>query len=1337
MDKKTNSNAALKPLWILNDWLRLIKTSNLPVDQEEIEKLLNPPLESAELVKKIFRDRILQVEKSNLITTTVGTTDFLSVSFLPKAVKRSLAVCRILQNFSRQEFIQLIEYAQGLNESQNFDTPQKVQEIFSIPAQYATDIFGDYYSNSTEEKTTPLEQLKSYIVDVHNELAENRLAKLNPFAIGTGFLVGGNHLLTNQHVLPTQEVARRCIAQFNYAEGEEGNVLVPVEYEFDPEALFVSNEDLDYTLIELRNNLFKKQAGYEFGWIELVEFYEGVAPGISSGGLGKLGVTDQSLLSFLHASSTDVEPLGYSDKEESIPGDPVIIVQHPRGRRKQVVVTNNRVTDNGLYKNFLRYTADSEPGASGSPVFNTKWQLIALNHASIPDLNGEKIVAEQGIRSCRIIADLKLQSEAKEELQLFLKEFVVTAEQLDHPPLPQTLKFNGRDSFVELIEFSDCKPIDNQVEEDAGVSRVLLASATSNGEIQLWGEHSSKPIRIFKAHDEAITCLSFSPDGDILASASNDGKVKLWNLEEVVLGTLKPKILEHGDSVRVCCICFNPKDKSLASGGDDGNIRIWNLESSTAKLIEHDRSMAVLSLCISPDGSKLASTASSHKIKLWDWQSNQSLHSFEHVGAISGSIFLGNDVLATVGKQTESWTLLGGEVWVKNFPPIGGSFHVSFDKATIQLWHLSDYSLMKTIEDDSPIVAHISERKILNSIALSSNGQYATLNWDDGNITLISQSSFLKKEESESPKISQLQRKHSVKVNTTQFILNGQAIISADQDGVLNFWNLNDQIFKSLVYEKSLITVSCNPKLDLTSLKVEDPYSFISAGQLSIEVWINPSSDQENITSLSGKYYSIISKSNAETIEYELGLYRSYQLQDSFQVNFRAYGKRANLKAGPIAANKFSHIAAVYNGQVCRVYINGVEVPPDNTEFSKEASSSSYEYQSGSLFLPFLVGAQPKRLGPIENKSDIGNCFNGRITDIRLWKKSLDAEDIKANMYQRLSGGEENLVGYWKFEDGESDHVYSSLTKDFHSIKKHGTIRNPQWLNARNFPHLPFPVGHYCTRESYIQCENINWSSNDNDGVITAVTVEVWVKHLFGNVTLLSQGGIEGESGYSLSWFENKVRVLLQNITSPNTRKQEQPKVGVFETTSYAPSDQVWHHIAFTWSKDTAEVELYVDGVRQNSLPIQGESEAIAIRDQYKSVGKFSSSLFTEAFNPKDPKIKPILYIGRGSEENTNFQCCISEVRLWRKARTQEQIRRNMYRRLEYLLSSRSDSNNSIDCQKEDLVAYWRLDDGGKANTRVRNLISDDGYGEIQGQAKWFPEPSEIIKEPDEQSPEN
>ena len=57
------------------------------------------------------------------------------------------------------------------------------------------------------------------------------------------------------------------------------------------------------------------------------------------------------------------------------------IIQHPRGRHKEVVVQDNRVVraDNLV----VHYSCDTEPGSSGSPVFNNQWKLVALHHASV------------------------------------------------------------------------------------------------------------------------------------------------------------------------------------------------------------------------------------------------------------------------------------------------------------------------------------------------------------------------------------------------------------------------------------------------------------------------------------------------------------------------------------------------------------------------------------------------------------------------------------------------------------------------------------------------------------------------------------------------------------------------------------------------------------------------------------------------------------------------------------------------------------------------------------------------------------------------------------------
>ena len=153
-------------------------------------------------------------------------------------------------------------------------------------------------------------------------------------AAGTGFLVAPDILLTNNHVLPDAETAASAVALANFETSPTSDRLgrtatVPL----DPQTLFVTNADLDFT--------FCAVVGLEY--------------------LGAVPLTRNSL--------------------NVLRSEYINIIQHPRGRPKEVVVQDNQVVraDNVV----LQYSCDTEPGSSGSPVFNNQWKLVALHHASV------------------------------------------------------------------------------------------------------------------------------------------------------------------------------------------------------------------------------------------------------------------------------------------------------------------------------------------------------------------------------------------------------------------------------------------------------------------------------------------------------------------------------------------------------------------------------------------------------------------------------------------------------------------------------------------------------------------------------------------------------------------------------------------------------------------------------------------------------------------------------------------------------------------------------------------------------------------------------------------
>lgn len=171
---------------------------------------------------------------------------------------------------------------------------------------------------------------------------------------GTGFLVSPRLLMTNHHVLPDAGFARRCFLEFNVQVTVDNTPDRSVRFEFDPGAFFVSDERLDFALVAVHPAADGRRAGEGFGWNRL------------SAQMGKLVV-----------------------------GEPVNIIGHPSGRLKEIAVRNN--TLQLRLDDFLHYTTDTEPGNSGSPVFNDQWEVVALHHSGVPETDDQgRILRKDG-----------------------------------------------------------------------------------------------------------------------------------------------------------------------------------------------------------------------------------------------------------------------------------------------------------------------------------------------------------------------------------------------------------------------------------------------------------------------------------------------------------------------------------------------------------------------------------------------------------------------------------------------------------------------------------------------------------------------------------------------------------------------------------------------------------------------------------------------------------------------------------------------------------------------------------------------------------------------------
>lgn len=138
----------------------------------------------------------------------------------------------------------------------------------------------------------------------------------------------------------------------------------------------------------------------------------------------------------------------------------------------------------------------------------------------------------------------------------------------------------------------------------------MIASASSDNKIKLWSKDGNLQHTL-KGHTDSVYRVRFSPDGKTLASVSKDKTVKLWNKNGELLNILK----DHKNSVKD--VSFSPDGKIIASASTDQTIKLWTKDGKLLKNL-YGHSAGVQSISFSRDGQMIASGSMDHTIKIWN-----------------------------------------------------------------------------------------------------------------------------------------------------------------------------------------------------------------------------------------------------------------------------------------------------------------------------------------------------------------------------------------------------------------------------------------------------------------------------------------------------------------------------------------------------------------------------------------------------------------------------------------------------------------------------------------------------------------------------------------------
>ncbi len=355
--------------------------------------------------------------------------------------------------------------------------------------------------------------------------------------------------------------------------------------------------------------------------------------------------------------------------------------------------------------------------------------------------------------------------------------------------------------FVRDVEFSP----------DGATIAATTWSGALGGTARIYDANTGEELQRLYAHRDTIANLEFSPDGALLATASRDHSVRIWDIGK---GVLVSSYVDLGD--RIQDIEFSPNGEYMLIGlGEAGNFPdgsdspadssayLWDLRNRTQAQVFAGHSNWVWAADISEDGSLIASGSGplfgpesvarlDATARIWDAETGDELMVLAgHENTVDSVRFLpgGQQLLSaswdgtirrwdlTTGDEVQRYAVEGASVFMIDLLPNGAQFVSGSSDAIIRLWDIDSGEVIREYKGHADPV---------NGVHVSADGKLmvsASGGWGRNDLTA-------RLWDVESGELLQTFEGHSHIVNYARLAPNNEFIISTSWDQTVRMWDV-------------------------------------------------------------------------------------------------------------------------------------------------------------------------------------------------------------------------------------------------------------------------------------------------------------------------------------------------------------------------------------------------------------------------------------------------------------------------------------------------------------------------------------------------------------------